>query len=125
MTLSSAEAELNGICKGASQSLGLQSVAKDLGLSWSIALETDAAAAIGVCRRRGLGRIRHLATADLWVQDRLRRGDFTLEKIPGHDNCSDILTKHVDRQTLHRHMATLGLRLEDGRAASAPTIEHS
>ena len=64
VTLSSAEAELNGICKGASNSLGLQSIARDLGMEWSIALKTDATAAIGITRRRGLGKIRHLATAD-------------------------------------------------------------
>ena len=91
----------------------------------TIALETHASAAIGVCKRRGLGNIRHLATADLWVQDRLREREFILVKIPGHDNCSDILTNYVDRQTLQRHMAHLGLRLETGRAESAPTIEHT
>ena len=124
VTLSSAEAELNGICKGASISLGLQSVAADLGLHWTLALESDATAAIGVCRRRGLGKIRHLATADLWVQDRLRRGDFTLSKIPEAEKTSDILTKYVDRATLEKHLQTLGLHIETGRASSAPTIDH-
>ena len=125
VTLSSAEAELNGICKGASVSLGLQSVARDLGLHWDLCIETDASAAIGVCRRRGLGKIRHLATADLWVQDGLRRGDFSLEKIPSQENTSDIINKHVPKPLLDKHMGTLGLRLEQGRAESAPTIEHS
>ena len=80
VTLSSAEAELNGICRGASTSLGLQTVAKDLCFLWSLGIQTDATAAVGICRRRGLGRIRHLAKADLWVQDRLRSKDFSLFK---------------------------------------------
>ena len=96
VTLSSGEAELCGICKGTSISLGLISIAKDLGFSWQLQVQTDATAAIGVCRRRGLGKIRPLGPADLWIQDRLRAGDFSLVKIPGAEHTSDILTKHVD-----------------------------
>ena len=83
VALSSAEAELGGICKGASQGLGLQAIAKDLGLRWKLTIHADAAAAIGICKRRGLGKVRHLAVADLWVQDRIRKKDFYLVKV-GH-----------------------------------------
>ena len=110
VALSSAEAELCGICKGTSISLGLQAVAKDLGISWTLSILTDAAAAIGVCRRRGLGKIRHLATSDLWIQERLRNGDFVLEKVAGSNNIADALTKHVDRTNQERHMQSWGLR---------------
>ena len=123
VALSSAEAQLTGICKGASQGLGVKSVAADLGIAVDLRVMTDATAAIGIARRRGLGKVRRLATADLWVQDRLRKKDFSLEKIPGSDNQSDMLTKHVDRTFLHKHMATIGLRYESGRASSAPVID--
>ena len=122
VALSSAEAELTGICKGSAQGLGLQSLAKDLGLKWSLVVATDAAAAIGICRRRGLGKIRHLATADLWVQDRIKKGDFKLLKVPGVSNPADILTKHVDRTILDKHLSTMNLQFQEGRAASAPSI---
>ena len=124
VALSSGEAELGGICRGASIGLGLQSLASDLGISLDLEILTDATAAIGICRRRGLGKIRHLATADLWVQDRLRRGDFKLTKIPGAENPADMLTKHVARDVMHRHMRKIGVSAETGRAQSAPTIEH-
>ena len=124
VALSSAEAELTGICKGAAQSLGLQSLAADLGIKVQVTIMTDATAAIGIARRRGLGKVRHLATADLWIQDRLRKKDFTLTKIPGSDNPADMLTKHVDKSIMSKHMKTLGLRYEGGRAASAPSIDH-
>ena len=80
VALSSGEAELGGICKGSSICLGLQSVARDLGFQWPLRMFTDATAAIGICHRKGLGKIRHLAVADLWVQDKVRAGDFLLEK---------------------------------------------
>ena len=125
IALSSGEAELNGICRGASIALGLQSIAKDLGISLVVEVLTDATAAIGICRRRGLGKIRHLHVADLWVQDRVKRGDFALTKIAGSDNPADILTKHVPRDVMIRHMKFMGLWPEDGRAALAPTLQHS
>ena len=95
--LSSAEAELGGIVGAASGALGLKAIAADLGLEWTIDIRADAAAAIGICRRRGLGKVRHLHVADLWVQDRLRAGDFLLTKWPGHANLADALTKYIDQ----------------------------
>ena len=85
---------------------------------------TDATAAIGIARRRGLGKVRHLATADLWIQDRIRKKDFGLEKVPGCDNPADILTKNVGRDILLKHMNNLGLVYESGRAECAPSIDH-
>ena len=123
VTLSSSEAELGGITKGASIGLGLQSVAKDLGLVWSLTVHSDATAAIGICRRKGLGKIRHLAVADLWVQDRVRAGDFKLAKVLGAQNPADILTKYVAREIMERHLENMSCHFEAGRAASAPVID--
>ena len=85
-------------------------------------METDATAAIGISRRRGLGKVRHLAVADLWVQDRVRSGDFVLRKVPGTDNASDILTKHVERPLLLTHLQKMNVHKEEGRTALAPVI---
>ena len=124
VALSSGEAELGGICRGAAHALGLQSLAADLGISLSLEVLTDATAAIGICRRRGLGRIRHLHVADLWVQDRVRKGDFILTETPGESNPADMLTKHLSRDVMMRHMEFIGIVSEKGRAALAPTIQH-
>ena len=83
VALSSAEAELTGICTGASQGIGMRSMMKDLGFEWALTIRSDASAAIGICKRRGLGKVRHLATADLWIQDHMRTGDFVINKILG------------------------------------------
>ena len=82
----------------------------------------DSIAAIGICRRRGLGKVRHLATADLCIQDRLKKKDFALHKVLGTENPADIMTKHVGRVLLSKHMQALGLEEESGRASSAPSI---
>ena len=122
VALSSGEAELTGICKGASIGMGLQSVAKDLGLHWELCIHSDATAAIGICNRKGLGKIRHLAVADLWIQDKVRAKDLQLRKVLGADNPADMLTKHVNRELRSKHMDKCQLSWEEGRADIAPAL---
>ena len=74
VSLSSGEAELQGIAAGAAQGLGLQSLMRDMGWEVKLRLHSDATAAIGMCKRKGLGKVRHLATTDLWIQEKVRSG---------------------------------------------------
>ena len=122
MALSSGEAELSRIVKGASQAIGLRSIAGDLGMNWTLTLHSDATAAIGICKRRGLGKIRHLSVADLWIQDKVKCKDLELTKILGSENPADLLTKYLDGTIQDQHLERLGLVVEDGRAASAPKL---
>ena len=92
VTLSSAEAELGGVVYGACEGLGVQAVAVDLGISAAVRLRADSAAAIGICNRTGIGRVRHLAVGQLWIQERLRSGGLTLRKVLGSENPADPLT---------------------------------
>ena len=122
VALSSAEAELTGLCKGGAAGIGLQSLCADLGLKLKLRLHSDSTAAIGVCRRRGLGKIRHLAVADLWLQDKVKNGDITVHKVLGSDNPADVLTKWVERATLEKALERVMLHPEEGRAESAAQV---
>jgi hypothetical protein len=62
VSLSSGEAEFNGVVKGAGMGLGYQSLLKDLGLEVPVRVWTDSSAAIGICSRQGLGKLRHIDT---------------------------------------------------------------
>ena len=97
-------------------------MARDLGLELSIQVLTDASTAIGIVRRRGLGRILHLDVVDLWVQEKLRQKELTIEKIAGADNIADALTKSLPRPLLIKHITAMNLYPEDGRALTAPQI---
>ena len=88
--------------------------------SVAICIKSDATAAIGIVKRQGLGRVRHLSVADLWVQQRTREGHLQLEKYPGKLNPADLMTKGVDRETQDRHLTALGLQTTAGRSALAP-----
>ena len=122
VALSSGEAELGGICKGAAHALGIQAIAKDLGIELGIRLRSDATAALGMSRRLGIGKVRHLDTSLLWIQQKVRNKDLELDKIPGGENPADLLTKHLDRATMLKHTRALGLVYEEGRADLAPKL---
>ena len=122
LALSSGEAELYGVVKGASEALGIQSIASDLGIELALHVKTDSSAAVGICARTGIGKVRHLATGQLWVQERIRSGAFRLYKLPGVDNPGDICTKHVASELISRHCSATHLVYEFGRPSCAPQI---
>ena len=122
IALSSGEAELGGLAKGSAQGISLRTIAADLGWKLGPRIHSDATAAIGISKRRGVGKIRHLSTADLWIQERQREGDLEILKVLGADNPGDALTKYVERILLAKHMGRIRVYPEEGRAASAPQI---
>ena len=125
IALSSGEAELNGIGAGIAQGLGIQSICKDLGYVYKLRVHTDATAAIGIARRRGMGKIRHLDTTDLWVQEVVRSGRVELCKVLGAENPADIFTKYVERPLLIKMLDKMNMQQLPGRAACAPAIAGS
>ena len=111
-----------GIVKGAGEGMGMVLVAKDLGTDVGLTILADSSAAIGICRRTGIGKVRHLAVGQLWVQEQVRTGAFALVKHLGSENPADLLTKAVSADLINRHIATAGLRWEPGRPSSAPLL---
>ena len=96
LALSTAEAEFYSLCSTMSSSLGIQSLAMDLGLAFSLVkVGMDATAGMAMASRRGLGKAKHISVRFLWVQDHTSDGSVKLVKVPGEDNTSDLMTKHV------------------------------
>ena len=122
VTLSSSEAGLGGIVKGAAEALGLRSLANDLGINLDLEIHADSSAALGICKRSGIGRVRHLAVGQLWVQERLRSGDFKLFKVAGAMNPADLFTKHLARDLMDQHLQRMSVARSEGRACSAPEV---
>ena len=122
VALSSAEAELYSLVKGAAQALGMMAVGRDLGVCFEARIHTDASAALGIIQRQGLGKLRHISTQFLWIQDKARSGELEVVKIPGKDNPADVLTKNVPAEVLERHMRSLGVWISSDRAGSAPQL---
>jgi hypothetical protein len=125
ITLSSGEAELGAVVRGFSEVLGLQSVARDLGVELSPEVHADSSAAIGICNRSGIGKVRHLAVAQLWAQDLVRSKACRLFKVLGTDNPADLMTKPLARTEVDGHLGRLGLSRATGRAETAPRADAS
>ena len=122
IALSSGEAELYATVKGATVLKGAMSSAKDYGEVLDGILGTDSSAAMGMVHRRGLGKVRHIDVQYLWIQEGIHNKDFSIEKVAGHENCADLMTKYLDEATMMRHMQTLNLEYREGRAAIAPKV---
>ena len=122
VALSSAEAELYSLVKGAGQALGMMAVARDLGMALEARVHTDASATLGIVQRQGLGKLRHISTQFLWIQDKVRNKQLEVVKVPGKDNPADILTKNVPAEILSRHLRTLRVSTSNDRATSAPQL---
>ena len=120
MCLSSGEAELRGIGDSLAQPLGLQSIARDLGMTWQIDMYTDATAAIGIARRRGMGRIRHLDVTDLWIQEIFNYKLAYLHKALGAEHPADIFTEYTDRAIINMALAKMNMHFIDGRSDVVP-----
>ena len=62
VSLNSAEAELYAAIKACSETLGFLSLLKDYQLHVKGKVMSDASAALGIIKRQGLGRTRHIHT---------------------------------------------------------------
>ena len=89
-----------------------EAMSEDMGVSAGIRVKTDASAAKGIASRRGLGKVRHIDVSQLWLQDRVSKGEIVIEKVSTHDNLADAMTKHVDGSKLNSHMLSVGLVIE-------------
>ena len=126
ISLSSGEAEFYGCVKAAGVGLGYQSLLQDVGVSVPLRVWADSTASIGICSRRGLGKLRHIATRYLWIQDRVRDKSFELRKVLGAENPADVFTKHLSGADRVEHLMKLfGCEYSDGRPESAPQLRQT
>ena len=122
VTLSSAEAELVALGKLAAEILGLRSMAMEWGLSVAkeaSPLYADASAALGIAKRDGAGKLRHINVRSLWLQDKALKAEISFQKVKGEENPADGLTKHVRQELAHRYAGMMGMRTSGGRAKAS------
>ncbi len=123
VSLSSGEAEFYGVVKAAGVSLGYQALLEDLGVRLPIRVWTDSSATMGICGRQGLGKLRHVDTRALWIQQRVRDHSIELRKVKGEVNPADLFTKHLSSADRVDTLLNLfGCRYASGRAAGAPLL---
>ena len=108
IALSSGESEYYALVKAAQVGLGMRALLEDLGIEVTLSIHSDSSAARGHVGRLGLGKMRHIQTRYLWVQERIRDGHFAVVCIKGKQNPADLLTKPLSGPERDKHLKRLG-----------------
>ena len=108
IALSSGEAELYGAIRASSEFVGMMSAIEDLNYDGMVGeVLGDASAALGVIKRKGTGRLRHLNTSWLWIQDMAAQKHLEYSKVNGNDNIADLFTKALTQDVIRKHMKNM------------------
>ena len=83
VTLSSGEAEFYGLVKAAGAGLCHHLIMLDFGLETQVRVWTDSSSATGISTMSGLGKMRHLETHTVWLQEKVWRGAIEVRKVWG------------------------------------------
>ena len=110
VSLSSAESELYAAVKTASEGLGIQSVAEDLGISCRLNL-LDASAIMCPANRRGVGKAKHVDMQNLRIQDTCKSGRFATRKVGTNANPADLMTKPLAKPKIELLVSIMGYEL--------------
>ena len=123
ISLSSGEAEFYGATKAAGIALGMKALMRDLGVDMPVRVWTDSSATVGICGRQGLGKLRHIDTRSLWIQQKLRAGALELRKVRGEVNPADLFTKHLSSsERVTDLLKLLNCTFRSGRPEAAPQM---
>jgi hypothetical protein len=109
VALSSGEAEFYANGKAIAHALFFLYLMKEMGRVVKVRAGTDTSAARGVLQRAGPGRIRHLQTRFLWVQERVKAKEVEEYAEKGEDTGADIGTKILMGERIRTLSLALGL----------------
>ena len=75
-----------------------------------IIIEMDSSSTEKVMRKRGVGRMRHRAIKELWLQDEVRNGRIEVKHVKGLVNPADLMPKALPRKRLWELCELVGLQ---------------
>ena len=118
VALSSGEAELIAICRGAASALLTAQFLRQCRVKTTAVVATDSHAGRAMATRIGSGKVRHLDIKHLWVQERVRSQELHVTRVPTEENTADIGTRDLDAVDIEALLQLAGLRLCRGAIAS-------
>ena len=116
ITLSSGEAELVAAVKVSTEVLGILQLSGEWGFEMTGHIFVDSSAAIGMVKRKGNGKMRHIKIGQLWIQQKSEDGDLNFVKVSGEANPADLMTKYLIEKVVMRHMEFIGQTFASGRS---------
>ena len=64
----------------------------------------DSTASLGIAKRKGAGKLRHINISALWIHEKQDREDTTYAKILGTENPADLMTKTLVREKVDKDL---------------------
>lgn len=112
--LSSAKAEVIAAGEAVKEATWLEHVVEEIeGEEITVEVHCDATTAIGLMKRRGVGRVKHLELRQLWIQEQVEAGRVVVEKVSTEENPADMFTNPLGDQRLQMLTWKIGMRDED------------
>ena len=93
---------------GGAHGIHTKNIFGDLHVELIVRLETDSTSAFGICRRRGVGQLRHLHKKELWLQDEIAAKKVELGQVSSEDNEADLGTKYLERDRIKKCVTKMG-----------------
>ena len=123
ISFSSGESECYALVKASATGTSVRALLEDWGVKYDVTVYSDSSAARGTASRSGLGKLRHVQTTYLWIQERIASDDFELLQISAKQNTADLCTKPMSRETCEQHMKILNQEFHEGKAKGAKALE--
>ena len=109
--------EFYGLVKTSASTLGMRALAKDFGLQMEPHVFCDATAGKGIASRKHAGKVRHIHTPSLWLQQCVAERQLQLHKCDGETNIADLGTKHIEGNRIRMLLHRMGHVIASGRSA--------
>ena len=124
VALSSAEFEPYALLKRVCQTFGLMNFANDLWIKLQAIAHIDVSAAFAASQRQGFGKLMHIDTHWLRIQERINWGDIKANNAHGKGNPTDLMIKHLFGQEIVRHFGDMNFEIASGRVGKsfAPNV---
>ena len=110
--------------KAATEALGTQTLAAELGITLQARDHIDSTAAESICEREGLDKLRHIEVGVLRLQEQAVRRNLPLLKVAGTSNPADLMTNNLPNDEIDKYMDMMGMEFKGGRATNAPEVYH-
>ena len=88
---------------------GIVSLLRDLGYEKNPVLAIDAKATEHILHRQGIGKLKHIDVAYLWIQDEVRSHRLKVRRVKSEDNIADLGTKPLSKAVIAKHCLAMGV----------------
>ena len=116
VSLSSGEAELVAVVKVSCELIGMSQLLHDWGYNVHGEVLVDSSAALGIVKRKGNGKMRHVRVGMLWVQEAAEEGHLKYTKVLGTQNPADLMTKVLSYTVIDKHLTYIAQETRTGAA---------